>query len=500
MWLYLPKPFVPSSAELADSTKQSTWQPQEVKLWFMSSGKAMQSPLFAKRWKTRSWIKLLSGTTLHPSMAALGVERYRQSLEDFHVPTCPSRAKKKASSKATGQASSLNTSALLTKYDPDTSSWRTSQASLITGQWELYLENFPKSGCLVNGECFQRPEWAVPINAREFSSWPTPSSQLAGEGPLLDNLVTREGEPVQLGERAYNPETGKHVQMTLNRATSAWPTPNTRDTRLGCNQRQLAKEADAWPTPRALEIDESVESHEARMAKRTAEGKELPSENLSITSKKWPTPRSREGNAGESGSQGSKHNAKKRYLDGVVQEKWPTPMGSDQYNPATERERGQLRESAILWPTASVSMVKGHYSEEAQTRKDGKSRTMARLDNAAVHVGPNSKNWLTPAAREDAACPQSQRMLTHQAKEFPCKDPTGPQDPTNGNNGSKSLENDPTSLRLLKRLNPRFVEWLMGHPIGWSSVRKIETKDYNAWVTASSRLLERLLSGSCGKG
>ena len=31
MWLYLPKKFVPSSAELADSMKQSDWQPQESK-------------------------------------------------------------------------------------------------------------------------------------------------------------------------------------------------------------------------------------------------------------------------------------------------------------------------------------------------------------------------------------------------------------------------------------------------------------------------------------
>jgi hypothetical protein len=202
------------------------------------------------------------------------------------------------------------------------------------------------------------------------------------------------------------------------------------------------------------------------MEKRSEEGKQIPSQNLTITVKKWPT-----------------------------------PMGTDQYNPAVNRERGQLRESAVLWPTASVSMVKGHYSEEAQTRKDGKSRTMCRLDNAAVHVGPSSKNWLTPAAREDAACPQSQRMLTHQAKEFePCDTLTGPQDPMKGNNGSESLENDPTSRRLSKRLNPQFVEWLMGHPIGWSSVRKIDMKDYNAWVTESSALLERLLSGSYGKG
>ena len=41
MWLYLPKQFIPSSAELADSTSQSDWRPQEVKLYAMSSGKPL---------------------------------------------------------------------------------------------------------------------------------------------------------------------------------------------------------------------------------------------------------------------------------------------------------------------------------------------------------------------------------------------------------------------------------------------------------------------------
>ncbi len=261
-------------------------------------------------------------------------------------------------------------------------------------------------------------------------NWPTPSSQLAGEGLLMDNLVTKDGEPMQLGERAYNPETGNHVQMTLNRVTSA------------------------WPTPRALEIDESIESHSARMEKRSKEGKQIPSQNLTITVKKWPTP------------------VKSDFQDRRASENWG---GSD------------LPSVVDAWPTIVSRDYKG-----------ASGRSLKGLENDL----PNAiQNWLTPAAREDAACPQSQRMLKHQAKEFePCDTPTGLQDPMNGNNGSKSLPSDQTLPRLSKRLNPQFVEWLMGHPIGWSSVRKIEMKDYNAWVTESSALLERLLSGSYGKG
>ena len=516
MWLYLPKQFVPSLAELEDSTNQSDWQPQAVKLWFMSSGKAMQSPLSAKRWKTRSWMKLLFGTTLHPSMASLGVERYRQSLEDFHVPTCPSQAKKKESSKETDPGFSTNTSALLAKYDPDTSSWRTSQACWITGQWAMFSENFPKSGCLVNGECFQRREWEAPISAKEFLLWGTPNT--------MDIL------PAGISG-AYRESLGSRRERSSN----------LRD--------QVVDKA--WPTPRALEIEESVESHNARMEKRKAEGKEPISENLSLTTKKWRTPLGADGTLN--------HGLAPSVLEGqttltlsaqVLKEedskKWPTPVKSDfQERRASENWDGSDLPSVVdAWPTPTVNMVKGHNKEESLVFKDGKGKVckrLSRLDNAAVHTGPGAK-WLTPAAREDAACPQSQRMLTHQAKEFEsCESPIGPQDQMKESIGKQSLPNDPTlpqrwatpvtldqvagrdvanqekirstltnadlSRKMMgetpkekKRLNPRFVEWLMGHPIGWSSVKKIEMKDYNAWVTESSRLLELLLSGSCGKG
>jgi hypothetical protein len=49
-----------------------------------------------------------------------------------------------------------------------------------------------------------------------------------------------------------------------NWVSNLWPTPNTRDTRRGCNQKQLATEVDKypysplWPTPTAMTGGESV--------------------------------------------------------------------------------------------------------------------------------------------------------------------------------------------------------------------------------------------------
>jgi hypothetical protein len=55
--------------------------------------------------------------------------------------------------------------------------------------------------------------------------YPTPSAQEAGE-KIVETLTSKDGSPLKPNERAYNPKTGKHVQMTLNRAVKMmYPTP-----------------------------------------------------------------------------------------------------------------------------------------------------------------------------------------------------------------------------------------------------------------------------------
>jgi hypothetical protein len=67
----------------------------------------------------------------------------------------------------------------------------------------------------------------------EVMLWPTPSAQQAGDGDFIETLQTRDGKPAEPGQRAYNPKTGKHSQITLNRAVKMWPTPRARDFKDG---------------------------------------------------------------------------------------------------------------------------------------------------------------------------------------------------------------------------------------------------------------------------
>jgi hypothetical protein len=45
-----------------------------------------------------------------------------------------------------------------------------------------------------------------------------------------------------------------------------------------------------------------------------------------------------------------------------------------------------------------------------------------------------------------------------------------------------------------KRLNPAFVEWLMGFPTGWTNLTSLASTDFARWVTRSFRLSRALLS------
>jgi len=75
--------------------------------------------------------------------------------------------------------------------------------------------------------------------------FPTPTAHEAGAGEALKNLVTKDGRPAKLGERAYNPKTGKHTQITLNRSVKMFPTPTVSDAIAGERIPQRSKKRSA---------------------------------------------------------------------------------------------------------------------------------------------------------------------------------------------------------------------------------------------------------------
>jgi len=83
----------------------------------------------------------------------------------------------------------LNSRASLARFDPATSSWRTSQRSL-TEEWEEYSETFPESGMTRSGQLYQRVPWALHMCDDGCSLWPTPTASMDGRAfgiPLHEN-------------------------------------------------------------------------------------------------------------------------------------------------------------------------------------------------------------------------------------------------------------------------------------------------------------------------
>ncbi len=63
----------------------------------------------------------------------------------------------------------------LAKYDPDTSSWRTAQCSLLEDSTEC-LETFPRSGMTRGGLLWELPMLELPTEETDFGWWPTPTA------------------------------------------------------------------------------------------------------------------------------------------------------------------------------------------------------------------------------------------------------------------------------------------------------------------------------------
>lgn len=86
----------------------------------------------------------------------------------------------------TGQdlAYGLRSTDLLASYDQNSSSWKTSQTSLLdqvanpVGGLEEFLGIWPSAGMMRNGKTYQRQPWALPIADSAFGLLPTPRKSM----------------------------------------------------------------------------------------------------------------------------------------------------------------------------------------------------------------------------------------------------------------------------------------------------------------------------------
>lgn len=150
---------------------------------------------------------------------------------------------------ARGSGSSSRAS--FARFDPASSSWRTSQLSLLEGSTE-FSGTLPRSGSMRSGRLYERPTLVRPTDGKG-SSWSR------GEYPSLSSWARLWPTPTAGDEKAsgaagYSTASGRHAGTTLtDAAVRNWPTPSATDgkgsTKPGQRRRQLEDALHGLPVP-----------------------------------------------------------------------------------------------------------------------------------------------------------------------------------------------------------------------------------------------------------
>lgn len=315
--------------------------------------------------------------------------------------------------------------------DPDTFLLRTSQASLFQEQCPEWSESWPDSGMWDAGAVYELQSSEPVTSGSGCSLWPT---AVANDAEKRGDFDTERSPCLAASAmmwptaRAEDSEScGNHPGATdsLTGATRNWPTPQEHDKHLG------------YRTPQ--QIAEAREQSRAGVR------------NLNDEAAYWATPQ--EDNANNAGGP-SRLNGTYRDLT-VDAIHWQTP-GTDSFRSrgGDRKDEMGLDQEARTWRTPNT---RDHHV--GGPRLDAKQRQITIGDQAATWQTPNARDWKSETGSENNNYDKTPNLsrqvyrLSHPAPVIP--------------DGLQSSESVQTSRR---RLNPRFVEWLLGFPIGWTEL------------------------------
>lgn len=233
MWLHVPhQGFAssPSALEPQDLSSASSWLFQAFARSVSWRGTLWPPRTWRRRWKRAPWLRRLCGAILRRSTAVPGVAEFISSLPV--IPASPSALPASVAAPRTPGACGPKCGASLAKWNRDSSSWRTWQATSFSDS-PTCLASLPKMGMTRRGSLCRLRTWAPRMGGSGSSAWPTAN---AGDG-------TR-------GEQTYDGKRG----LLLDTVTRKWPTPRAHEHNQAnsCDAGQaLSRQATRWPTPRA---------------------------------------------------------------------------------------------------------------------------------------------------------------------------------------------------------------------------------------------------------
>lgn len=126
---------------------------------------------------------------------------------------------------------------------------------------------------------------------------------------------------------------------------------------------------------------------------------------------------------------------------------WPTPTVCGNYNrPGVSANSGMGLASAVkLWPTPTASL--GSKGGRVTPRKSREGGTLIEAVSARAFATPTARDWRSGKASQEAMERNSR----------------------------------PLSEQIGGLLNPAWVEWLMGWPIGWTELKPLAMDKFHEW-------------------
>lgn len=316
--------------------------------------------------------------------------------------------------------------------------WASPQMDLFASAPQpLCSETWPASGTMRAGVCYRHPD------AEHHTAG-------AGSSYSRNMYPTLAATPYGSSQNGINGKGGKR-----ERPSASTPSPETKN----------------WPTPRATDGPKGGPNG------RDSSG----SPHLTAAAARWPTPTTRDAAsaARHTTTTGIMHIGTTR-TDAIRM--WSTPTASDTTGPGRNGEGGaNLRTQVSLWPTPMASSNENRTTRHAPTHGVSRGRTLA--GEAAA--------WPTPAARDYKAANGEAHLEAGTGRKHLDQLPNfvrflpGPPSTTSGPPSSDSTPNcpppSPSRSDVRKVLNPNFVDWLMGLPIGWSDCESTVTPSFPSW-------------------
>ena len=212
-WLYLPE-----QVDWNSDSKLHSEIVTDVSPTWKEASKPLQ--FWQRTWDRVDWMKLLSGMIFPPLQAMSFAHSWIKSTLSQRASRVSRGVGQGLEEKPTTSVGSGTISGdWLLKYDPDTFSWRTRQVSLFTAELEPFSETFPKSGSMQNGFLYERATSGHHIDAKEFSFWPTVTTQ---EIPHYDMELNHKGRRI--------PKKGNtDHSMNLEDSARLWGSPRASE-------------------------------------------------------------------------------------------------------------------------------------------------------------------------------------------------------------------------------------------------------------------------------